>query len=177
MAGASAGSNEVTFTVASSSTLAVANSNGAVALDNGTGNPVFDAVNGDTVSGDLPATTVNDERGTLLGAWTVSVQSDGDWENQSDNSVTVAATNARVYLDAADLTALTTALTGTLDGMVLTGAELNVGTNNLGSAYTLIAGTTTLGDGSVTYTPAIDITVPAGTPAGTYEAVVTQTIS
>ncbi len=177
VAGANANSNSVSFTVATSSTLSVANSNGAVTLQDGGSNPMFDVLNANSVSGSLPATTVTDERGTLAGAWTVSVASDGAWENQADTSVTVAASNARVYLNAADLSTLSTALDAVTGGMVLTGAELTAGTNNLGSSYTLLSGTTTLGNGSLTYTPAIDITIPAATPAGTYEAVVNQTIS
>lgn len=179
VAGAVGADNTVTFTVdaAAGSNLSIANGGGSVGLDDGGANPVFDATNPGSVSGSLPATTVTDQRGELVGAWTVSVASDGDWENQADTGVTVAASNARAYLDAADLPSLVTTLGAGLDGMVLTGAELTAGTNDLGSSYTLIAGTTTLGNGSVVYTPAIDITVPADTPAGTYEAVVSQTVS
>ena len=61
--------------------------------------------------------------------------------------------------------------------MVVTGGELTAGTSDLATPYTLVTGTTTLGNGSVTYTPAMDVTVPAGTPAGTYTGTVTQTVS
>ncbi|MFP5310328.1 MAG: hypothetical protein ACLGIR_12220 [Actinomycetes bacterium] len=179
--GATASDTTVSFTVAASgSGLSVSQAGGTASLASGGSNPVFDALAAGTVTGSLPATTVTDQRGTLLGAWTVNV-SGTDFVNGADATVTVARSNARVYLDAANLAGLTTTLGGALSGMTLTSAELTAGTNNLGSnagaGYTLIAGTTAVGNGSVTYTPAMQVTVPAATPAGTYTATVTQTVS
>ena len=179
--GATASDTTVSFTVAASgSGLSVSQAGGTASLASGGSNPVFDALSAGAVTGSLPATTVTDRRGTLLGAWTVTV-SGTNFVNGSDASVTVPRSNARVYLDAANLAGLTTTLGGALSGMTLTSAELTAGTNNLGSnagaGYTLIAGTSALGNGSVTYTPAMQVTVPAATPAGTYTATVTQTVS
>jgi hypothetical protein len=41
---------------------------------------------------------------------------------------------------------------------------------------TLLAGTTT-GSGTITYTPDINVNIPAATVAGTYTGAVTQTVS
>lgn len=182
VAGASAdGTSDttVTFTVDAAGATALTISQASASSD--LGSAAFSAASltsgDDAVSGTLPATTVTDARGQLLGGWSVDVVADGDWENQADSSVTVPATGARAYFNAGDLTELTSTLSGTLAGMTITGAELVAGTSNLATSYELVAGTTTTGDGDVTYTPAIEIEVPEGTPAGTYEAVVTQTLS
>jgi hypothetical protein len=179
--GATASDTTVTFTVAASgSGLSVSQAASTATLQSGGSNPAFDALNAGAVTGSLPATTVTDQRGTLAGTWTVTV-SGTNFVNGASSSVTVGRSNARVYLDAANLSGLTTTLGGALNGMTLTAAELTAGTNNLGAnggaGYTLISGSTTLGNGSVTYTPAMSVTVPAATPAGTYTATVTQTVS
>jgi hypothetical protein len=172
-----AADDSVSFTVtAAGAGLSLSAAGTTSTIDSGGSDPVFDALSSGTVTGNLNAVTVTDARGTLLGSWTVTV-SGTSWINGSDATVTVAASNGRAYLDAADLTALTTALGGSLTGMTLTSAELTAGTSNLGTPYTLVAGTTALGNGEVTYTPAISVTVPANTPAGTYTATVTQTVS
>lgn len=175
---ATAGDTTVSFTVASAPGAALSISHDATSATLTDGGAALGfSLTGGTVSGSLPATTVTDQRGTLAGAWAVSV-SGTDFVNDADAGVTVGAANGRAYLDAADLTTLTGALGAGLDGMVLTSAELAADTGNeLATGYTLIAGTTTLGNGSITYTPAIDVTVPGGTPAGTYTGTVTQTVS
>lgn len=168
---------EVSFTVAANGAgLSVAQAGTTATIDDSGSNPVFDVVSSGSVSGDLPELTVTDQRGTLAGAWTVQAVGEA-WANTADGAVTVPASNGRVYMDHATLGALTTALGAALDGMLLTGGELNVGTSDLGTAYTLLSGTTTLGNGSVDVTPRIDVTVPAETPVGTYTATVTLTVS
>lgn len=174
---AQASDTEVSFTVdANTSGLSISQSGSTATLLDGVSNPIFNAAGAETVSGTLPTTTVTDVRGTLAGAWTVTVSGE-DWVHQTDGSQTIDQSNGHVYLDAATLGALTTALGGALDGMILTSAELNVGVNDLTSSYTLMAGTTTLGDGSVDFTPTIDVTIPSGSVAGVYSATVTQTVS
>lgn len=133
-----------------------------------------------TVSGTLPQTTVTDARGELDAAWDVQVGAVDPFTNVDGDSV--ALSNAHVYLDATDLTDLTTnVLDGALTGMTVADAELTAGTNTLASAYSLINGTTSdlgLGEApNIVYTPTIDVMVPAGTPVGTYTTTVTQTVS
>ncbi len=140
------------------------------------GSTTFDTATSSTVSANLPLATVTDERGQLLAPWTVQV-SGTNLGHTSDATHSIAATNARVYMDAADLAGVTSTLLGTVTGMTVTGAEYNTGTNNLSSPYTLIEGTTDLGNGSLEYTPTMDVVVPANTPAGDYTGTVTQTVS
>lgn len=141
------------------------------------GSTAFDTNLPSTVTGILPTTTVTDERGQLLAPWTVQV-SGLDLVHTTDGSHSIGASNARVYMDAADLTGVTNNLIGALSGMTVTGAEYNVDTgNDLSTPYTLIEGTTELGNGSLDYTPTMDVEVPASTPAGDYTGTVTQTVS
>ncbi len=168
--------NDTSFTIdADSTALSIGNGGGAATLDDG-GN--LTALNAGTVTGSLPNTTVTDQRGTIGATWVVSVVATGDWLNQTDNTQTVLASQGRAYLDALSIEDLEANLT-TFDGMDITGAELvgDVSDNNLGSAYTLVEGTTLLGDGQVVYTPIVEVEVPADTPAGTYVATVRQTVS
>ncbi|CAN5316888.1 hypothetical protein BH23ACT9_BH23ACT9_05900 [soil metagenome] len=161
---------EVQFTVtANTAGLSVATAAGPTTVG---GAPLFSPTAG-TITGTLPTVTVTDARGTLLAGWTLAVV--GEAFVSGTNSV--AATNARVYNDVADATALTTALGSALDGMTLTGGEFTVGTKSLAASYTLLAGTTPTGNGSVAFTPTIDVTIPALTPVGTYSATVSYTVS
>lgn len=168
---------EVQFTVETNNAgLSVSSAAASAAVDDGGSNPLFDALSNASFSDALPSVTVTDERGTLLAGWSLSVSGE-DFVNTSDGSQTVAASNARVYNNFADASALTTALGGLLSGMTVTGGEYNAGGNDLSAPYTLLSGATPLGDGSVQVTPTMDVTVPAGTPAGTYTATVTYTAS
>jgi hypothetical protein len=171
----SAASNvSVSFTVgANASGLSVSSAAASATVDNSGSNLVFDPAGAGTITDTLPAVTVTDKRGQLAAGWTLSVS--GTAFTSGSNSV--AASNARVYNDAADVTALTGVLGGALSGMVVTGGEMAVGTSNLGTPYTLLSGTTTLGNGSVTATPTMRVAVPAGTPIGTYTGTVTYTAS
>lgn len=135
----------------------------------------FSAGSASTASGTLPETTVTDVRGTVAAPWTVTVSSAAAFSDGSGN--TVALTNARVYNNVADLTALQTSLSAALTGMTVSGGEYSGGTSNLSSSYTLLAGNTTLGNGSVDFTPAVSVTVPAATPAGTYTTTVSVAVS
>jgi hypothetical protein len=179
---ADAGDVDVSFTVeAASAGLSIDVAAGSVSLAPD-GDGVFAPGASQSFSGLLPATTVTDQRGGLLQAWTVNVSATdfahedhvpGD-PDYGDASMVVDASNARAYFDVEAVEDITF---GLLTGMTVTGAELALGVNDLGTPYTLIAGTTPLGNGSVTYTPSITVDVPAGTPAGTYTGTVTQTVS
>lgn len=174
-AGAVAGDNEVTFTVAENTLgLSIDHANTAVDLTE-SGNALF-SLTGQSKSGTLPVTTVTDARGLLQG-WTVGVKTDGDWT--SENLDTVAASNGRVFIDATDATTFAATLTtnGLLTGMTVTGgAFTDTGTESLSTtAYTLLSGTTSsITTAEITYTPAIKVTIPGGTAPGTYSAIVTQ---
>jgi hypothetical protein len=177
---ATASDTVVSFTVAASGSLAIGQAGSTATLTNklDPGNALgFSSTLPGVVSGVLPATTVTDTRGTLIAAWTVGVGALGDWVNTSDSNVTVGAAQGRSYIDLADTTALvTSAALNPLDGL-LTGGEFTVGVGALDSPYTLLSGTSTQGNMTIVFTPTVDVTIPTGTPAGTYAATVQQTVS
>jgi hypothetical protein len=145
------------------------------------GGGLLDPGGGGDVTGDLPEATVTDQRGGLTQTWEVTVtgtdlvheEYDADDDDRNMPEMVVDAENARVYLPVTDLSTL-----GGLTNMTLGGGTLEDDTGaNLGSEYTLVSGTTLLGNGSFTYTPRMTVDVPANTPGGTYTGTVTQTVS
>jgi hypothetical protein len=145
------------------------------------GGGLLDAGGGDVVSGDLPTTTVTDQRGGLSTNWSVSVTGTDlqhtSYEGGTDGfdmaELIVSAEHARVFLPVTDLSVLTN-----LTGMSLGGGTLEGDTGaNLGEEYPLVQGTTLLGNGTFTYTPRMEVDVPDNTPGGTYTGTVTQTVS
>jgi hypothetical protein len=177
---ATASDTVVSFTVAASGSLAIGQDASTATLTNklDPGNALgFSSTLPGVVSGVLPTTTVTDTRGTLVAAWTVGVGALGDWVNTDDSNVTVGAAQGRSYIDLADTTALvTSAALNPLNGL-LTGGEFAVGVGALDSPYTLLSGTSTQGNMTIVFTPTVDVTIPTGTPAGTYSATVQQTVS
>lgn len=145
-------------------------------VDDAGDDPVFDPATATALVDDLPTLTVADDRGVVDGAWTVTASATA-FVHADDPGHTVAATQARAHLDAASVADLAASLGGSLDGMTLTAAELTAGSSDLGTAYTLLAGTTPTGTGSVAVVPRLALTVPAATPAGTYTATITATVS
>lgn len=134
------------------------------------------------VAGALNPTTVTDQRGSLLASWKVQVTGSdfvtgASTTGTTADDYTIPKANANMYIDVAELTALVP--TG---GMVVSSAALTANKANLAApatpaeAPTLIAGTTA-GNGSITYTPSIAVTIPAAAIAGTYSGSVVQTAS
>jgi hypothetical protein len=172
-----AADTEVQFTVtANSSALSVAVGDINAVVDNAGANPIVDALNGATLTDTLPTVTVTDKRGQVLAGWTLTVAGE-DFVSTTNAGHKVTASNVRIYNNVADATALTTALGGALSGMTVTGGAFTGTTSSLAAPYTLLAGTTTLGNGSVVITPTAAVTIPAGTQAGTYTGTVSYTAS
>lgn len=139
------------------------------------------AIGSPQVAGALNPTTVTDQRGSLLASWKVQVTGSdfvtGASTTETTDDYTIPKAAADMYID---VTALTDLLpTG---GMVVTSAALAASKANLAApatpadAPTLIAGTTA-GNGSITYTPSLSVTIPAEAIAGTYSGSVVQTAS
>lgn len=133
------------------------------------------------LAGDLDATTVTDARGSLSATWAVQVEAVEAEIAHAQGDGSVPLTGARVFFDQATVDGLETTLGSALSGMAVSDAQLVDGTASLASPYSLITGTTTdlgLGEApSVTYTPRMEVTVPAGTPTGDYSVTVRQTVS
>jgi hypothetical protein len=165
-----AGSTNVTFSVAGAGLSLSVPANTDVDLGSATSN-----VLGTTVTGALHPTTITDTRGALLGAWTVTVSSAGFSGSGTALGQSIAAGQGVMYLDTVStLTNVVALATGGLVPTSFTSAATPVTLSSGGG--TLLAGTTT-GSGSITYTPALKVTIPASTVAGTYTGAVTQTVS
>ena len=143
----------------------------------GGGNASYDPDDPVVVRGTLPLTTVTDVR-TFGGDWSVSVSATA-FSHGADASVQVPKAATRVYLDATSVSVLRTDLLGLgLTGSSVTAAVLvGDGGPTLASPYQLIAGKSGLLGGTIVFQPVMEVTIPAATPAGTYAAVVTQTVS
>jgi hypothetical protein len=161
----------VTFTVGASSGLSLSvPSNTDVDLGSATSN-----ILGTSVTGTLHPTTVTDTRGALLAAWTVTVSTTGFTGSGGAAGQSLAAGQGAMYLDTVStLTNVIALATGGLVPTTFTSAATPVTLSSVGG--TLLAGTTT-GSGNITYTPALKVTIPASTVAGTYSGSVTQTVS
>lgn len=176
-AAAIAADTTVSFTIAASGSLAVSQASGSSTIDENGSTAEYSATDSSTVTGDLPETTVTDTRGTPNANWTVTVSALDHFEHSENDSFTVDKNQGRVYMEAANAAALVTALGGDLSGMTVTGGTFTAaGAENLGSPYTLLTGKTVLGNGSIVYTPSMTLNIPAATPAGTYSAIVRQTV-
>lgn len=151
-------------------------SSASLALAGG-GDPVFDPDDAQQVVGTLPATTLTIS--TILTNATVTVS--GTALTAGGGASTVPASNVTVLFAAADLGALQSllsALGGLLGGATVTAATLEGTSSNLATPYALIrASTGLLTGGSITYTPVVRVTIPAGTAAGTYTGTISQVAS
>ncbi len=175
---ATSGSTDVEFEVADFDgdlVIDVAVPDGGVAVLTPGGGGLLDPGGDGVVSGALPATTVYDSQGGLSSSWVVTVTGTdlehadfGTEEGEYDmEQLRIPANRADVSVD----------LSATLDNVL--NMELSTpGTGgDLGDGYTLISGTTLLGNGRATYTPEMTVDVPENTPGGKYSGTVTQTVS
>lgn len=126
---------------------------------------------GTVITGNLGTTTVEDTRGSLLG-WTVTAVTDGDLRT-AGNTATISLGTLPAGGPLTWATGTITATSGSLTG-VSAGAG---GSLNPASPITVAVAALGAGGGTYTYNPTLTLTVPAGTVAGSYTAVVTQTVS
>jgi hypothetical protein len=166
---ANTGSTNVTFALSGTGLAISIPSNADIDLGTATTN-----VLGTTASGSMNPTTVTDTRGAIAAAWGVTVSSTGFVGSGTAAGQSLAPGNAQMYVNVLDLTTLVGLATG---GLVPTSVALVATPVTLSSGgVSLLSGLTT-GSGTITYTPAIKVTIPASTVAGTYTAAVTQTVS
>lgn len=130
-------------------------------------------------SANLGAFTVSDTRNSTAG-WDVSASSTAVSQTLDSGGLvpaspaSIAASNVFIVIDPLDVDA-TSLLTGQAfvptagtsgdAGGAIGGVEINVALLGL-----------LTGNNTVTYDPTVTVTVPAGTPGGTYQTVVTQTV-
>jgi hypothetical protein len=135
------------------------------------------ALAGTSMTGQLGSTTVLDERGALLGGFTVKMSSTAF----TRTSTAVAGTTP----PAEDTYAIpATAVTGYSGVVTPEGVIVPVGTTAVTPAElsttgggTIVTVTGVTGTASITYNPTVSVAVPGAAPAGTYTGTVTQTAS
>ncbi len=134
------------------------------------------ALAGTSMSGQLGSTTVNDERGALLGGFTVKMASTGFTRTST------AAAGTTPEGDTYQIPA--TAVTGYSGVVTPSGVIVPVGTTAATPAAlsttgggTIVTVTGVTGSASIAYNPTVSVAVPGAAPAGTYTGTVTQTAS
>lgn len=134
-------------------------------------------------TGNLLATTVTDNRNVTTG-WTASASSTVFTGNQT-TPATIAAANTNISIPTTAVSAITVGGTNQLstsglfvpvpNGTAGTGGP--IGALAGGTLAGLLSGTLVTSNNSVTYTPLLTVTVPAGTPNGIYTGTITQTVA
>lgn len=117
------------------------------------------------LTGDLPAMVITAPPGTAS-TWSVSIQMTAPFRSADAE---VPASNAVAYLAGDPLVTL-----DMLASAYATTAEAGV---DLAAGGVLVAGESGPAGGTVTYAPRVTVTIPGGTPPGTYTGTIVQTIS
>jgi len=176
------GNTEVTFVLSNGAlSVQVVGSTSGTAATKPLGTVTPDAVLSQ-ISGDLLSTTVTDTRNSLTG-YTVSANCD-DFSDGGSNTIPKA--NVTVSIPALNLGDVSVGGSDPLSdpttffAPTVGGTACGATAGAIGARATILSSVlTTLGvaspNSTVTYTPHITVTVPAGTPNGTYTSVVTQT--
>ena len=121
------------------------------------------SVLGTTVSGQLGETVVTDLRGSVAGAWTVTV-------SVSDFTTGTGADNQRIGKENVSVfsgVATTSGVAAVVPTTALTPA---------GDGGTLLSATAIVGSMSATFNPTAEVSVPSTAAAGTYTGTITQTV-
>ena len=143
---------EVTFTIAAA---------GGLNITAPTTGTLANTTSGDLLtSGTLNPVEVTDEKGALVAEWTATVSSTA-FVNQSDSSKTIPASSL-VYA------AVPTASIGTGVPLFVPGV---FGTSNPAVTY---AG---VGNSKVSWSPELELAIPATAPVGQYKATITHSVS
>lgn len=135
------------------------------------------ALTGTSMTGQLGSTTVNDERGALLGSFTVKMASTAFTRTSTAAAGTTPAEGDTYQIPA-------TAVTGYSGVVTPSGVIVPVGTTvatpadlSTTGGGTIVTVTGVTGSASITYDPTVSVAVPGAAPAGTYTGTVTQTAS
>ena len=124
------------------------------------------ATNAGTLSAQLGAVQVTDNRGALLGSWTASVTA---------TDFTTGTATADETIPSANISYLSGAATAVTGVAVFTPGQ--VVPEALSAPRTAYAATATVGNNSATWNPTITITVPSDAVVGTYEGTITHSLA
>lgn len=165
-ANAAPGDTGVTFTLTGGS-LSLTTPTATANLTSG-GALSLSLAGGQSVSGQLGATTVSDLRGLATHVDTVTM-STTDFSDGAATPDVIAKSNATAYSGAA------TGTTG-IAVTVPTTSALPASIGNTGGA-TVFQMTGVVGQATATYNPTVTVNIPAGAVAATYTGTVTQTVA
>jgi hypothetical protein len=164
-AAAPASAQSVTFTLSAGS-LSVAEPSTAADLVASGGNGIVNVAGG-AVQGNLGATIVTDQRGSVAG-WTSNITGSSAFTN---GTTSIPVSQATVWVDPTTISHTGTVTAATTHIAQATGVAL---TN---AAQALVTGTLAVGNNTATFTPTISVAVPTNATAGSYAGAVTQTVS
>lgn len=127
------------------------------------------ATNAGTLSAQLGATTVTDERGALLTSWTASVDSTDFTTGLATSNETIVDDNVSYWSGAS------TATSGTA---TFTPGQL---TSNLAQSFatsrTAFSAAAAVGNNSATWNPTVIVAIPAASVVGTYTGTITHSVA
>jgi hypothetical protein len=127
------------------------------------------ATNAGTLTAQLGATQVSDQRGSLLGSWTASVTSTDFTTGAASADETIAKANVSYWSGAA------TASSGT--AVFVPGQLLVANAQALSAGRTAFSATGTVGNNTATWNPTVVVTIPAQAVTGTYSGTITHSIA
>ena len=135
------------------------------------GGSITDIV-GQTVEGSLGSTSVNDQRGGILG-WKTTIKG----TSFTNGETVIPVGSAKAFVPVADavtgLVSSTGVVVATALPYVTTATALPLTT----SAQDFVSATAVIGVNTATFSPSLNVAVPANATAGTYTGTVTQTVS
>jgi hypothetical protein len=122
-----------------------------------------------TLTAQLGAVTVTDERGELLAAWTASVSSSDFTTGTATANETIAKANVSYASGVA------TATTGL--GVFTPGQATTLLAQALSASRTAFAGTALVGNNSASWNPTVVITIPSSAVVGEYSGTITHSLA
>jgi hypothetical protein len=127
------------------------------------------ATNAGTLTAQLGAVSVSDQRGSLLGAWTASVTSTDFTTGDATANETIAKANVSYWSGAA------TASSGV--AVFAPGQLLAANKVALSASRTAFAATAAVGNNTATWNPTIVVTIPSTAVVGEYAGTITHSLA
>jgi hypothetical protein len=127
------------------------------------------ATNDGTLSAQLGAVTVTDDRGLLAGSWTASAVATDFTTGGETEDETITADNVSYWSGAA------TSTTGV--GVFTPGQLLEINKVAIDAQQTAFSAAATVGNTSATWNPTILVTIPSDSVVGAYSGTITHSVA
>lgn len=124
------------------------------------------ATNAGTLSAQLGAVSVTDQRGSLLASWTATVSSSDFTTGTATAEETIAKANVSYWSGAS------TASTGV--GVFTPGQATGLLAQALSASRTAFSGTALVGNNSASWNPTVVVTIPTSAVVGAYSGTITH---